>query len=176
MSLLGLLSLMTGVAFVLAGVRLILPRDLANWNITGDGIFALLTQISGTMLVTSAVITCYHVPRPAWLNLALAVGFILVIATLHLVAYGQSHRFNLLPPEPLLQVKPSTAWCGGVAAPRWRFAPAGSCRLRRGDGCCPGCDIVNQIAAWPPPRPSASSRRRHDPAFWPKLFRAANLK
>ncbi len=105
MSLLGLLSLMTGVAIVLAGARLVLPREFSNWSVTGDDVFAMLTQVSGTMLVASAIITCFHVPRTAWLNLALALGFILAIALLHLAAYGQSYRYNLWPPEPRLQVK-----------------------------------------------------------------------
>jgi hypothetical protein len=105
MSLLGLLSLMTGVAIALAAVRLVLPRDLADWRLTSDDVLALLIQIGGTMLVTSTVITCFHVPRPTWQNLALASGFILVIAVLHLAAYGQAYRMILLPPEPRLQVR-----------------------------------------------------------------------
>lgn len=145
MSLLGLLSLMTGVAIMLAGVRLILPREFSTWSLNGDDIFALLAQVSGTLLVASTVITCFHVPRPVWLNLALASGFILVIAVLHLVAYGQSYRFNLLPPDPQLQVK--AVYYAVLAA--WLLAAVGvmhrcGLRLRR---CAPWGRVMPLPAA-----------------------------
>jgi hypothetical protein len=125
MSLLGLLSLMTGVAIVLAGLRLIVPREFSRWSITGDDVFAMLSQVSGTLLVASTIITCFHVPRPAWLNLLLAVGFILAIAALHLLAYGQSYRLILLPPEPRIQVK--ALYYGVLAA--WLLAAVGVLKL-----------------------------------------------
>ncbi|HUE74105.1 MAG TPA: hypothetical protein VMP01_24705, partial [Pirellulaceae bacterium] len=145
MSLLGLLSLMTGVAVMLAGVRLILPREFSTWSITGDDIFGLLAQVSGTLLVASTVITCFHVPRPVWLNLALASGFILMIAVLHLIAYGQSYRLNLLPPDTHLQVK--VVYYAVLAA--WLLAAVGimhlcGLRLRR---CAPWGRVMPLPAA-----------------------------
>ena len=105
MSLSALLALMTGVAIMLATARLVLPRELASWRITGDDVFALLVQLSGTLLTASTVITCFHVPRMLGLNVALAVGFMVVIAALHMVAYGHSYRYFLLPPDPRVQVE-----------------------------------------------------------------------
>jgi hypothetical protein len=145
MSLLGLLSLMTGVAIALAAVRLVLPRNIADWNLSGDDVFALLIQIVGTMLVTSTVITCFHVPRPTWLNLALAGGFLLVIAVVHLAAYGQAYRMTVLPPEPRLQVKGVYY----VVLAGWLLAAAGvlhvcGLKLRR---CAPWGRVMPLAAA-----------------------------
>lgn len=145
MSLLGLLSLMTGVAIALAAVRLVLPRDFADWYPTDDDVFALLIQIGGTMLVASTVITCFHVPRQTWQNLVLAGGFIVVIAVLHLAAFGQTYRMTLLPPEPRLQVK--GIYYAALAG--WLLAAAGvlhvcGLKLRR---CAPWGRVLPLAAA-----------------------------
>ena len=135
MSLLGLLALMSGAAIVLAGVRQVLPRDLGEWSITGDDVFAILAQLSGTLLVASTIITCFHVPRRRWLNFALATGFLVVIGVLHVAAYGQSYRFPVLTLDPRV-------WIKGVyfaVLSAWLLAAAGmlhlcGLRLRR---CAP---------------------------------------
>ena len=145
MSLLGLLALMSGAAIVLAGVRQILPRELGEWSITGDDVFAILAQLSGTMLVASTVITCFHVPRRRWLNLALAAGFMVVIGVLHVVAYGQSYRLSVLPLDPRVAVK--GIYFAVLSA--WLLAAAGALhlcglRLRR---CAPWGRVLPLPAA-----------------------------
>lgn len=105
MSLLGLLALMSGVAVILGVLRRVLPQGGIDWVPNGDDIFRLIAQIAGSLLVASTVITCFHVPRRLWLNLLLVCAFVPVIAVLHLVAYGQTYRLYLYPPDFRIQVR-----------------------------------------------------------------------
>lgn len=114
-SLLGLLALMSGVAAALGVARLFVPREASEWNFTVDDAFRLLAQIGGSLLAASTVITCYHQPRAPWKNLLLTVGFVAAIAVLHMIAWGQSYRMHLFPPDPRVELRgihylPLTAW------------------------------------------------------------------
>ena len=104
-SLAALLALLTGVAIVLGFLRLIVPsKELEWWRPSPDEVLRLVSQIASSLLVASTIVTCFHVRRPAWLNLVLCGSFTLAIAVLHLLTYGQLWRMYLFPPEPRLLV------------------------------------------------------------------------
>lgn len=105
MSLFGLLALMSGAAVTLAVLRRVIPSGDLIWNPTADDVFRLVAQIIASLLVASTLITCFHVPRPLWLNLLLVCAFVPAIAALHLVAYGQTYGMMLFPPDLRIQVR-----------------------------------------------------------------------
>ena len=105
MSLLGLLALMSGAAVTLAVLRRLIPSGGLNWHPTGDDLFRLVAQMIASLLVASTLITCFHVPRPLWLNLLLVCAFVPAIAALHLVAYGQTYGMSLFPPDLRIQLR-----------------------------------------------------------------------
>jgi hypothetical protein len=129
MSLLGLLALMSGVAVILGLLRRLMPQGGIDWSPSGDDVFRLIAQISASLLVASTIITCFHVPRSLWLNLLLVSIFVPVIAVLHLVAYGQTYRMYLYPPDFRIQVRTAHY----LALTLWLLAAVGllrACGLR----------------------------------------------
>lgn len=125
MSLLGLLALMSGVAILLGILRQVMPQDIVRWRPTADDVIRLIAETGASLLVASTLITCFHVPRPGWLNLTLSIGLIAVIAALHIAAYGQLYRMPFIP----LDVRMQARGLHFLALTAWLLAAVGALRL-----------------------------------------------